>query len=173
MEKVDHSLKGIYQQYADRLYSYGLQICPDKGLVEDALHEVFLDIHRNMEAFSKAENPRNYLFASLRYKLYKMKKGRTGRIDLSQVNVPEIGTIEEKIIGEEQLRMQESLAREMISCLTDRQREILFLRFVERMSFQEISEHLSIERQSAQNLFGRAVGKLRRIFLSETVEKSR
>ena len=80
---------------------------------------------------------------------------------------------EEKIIGEEQLRMQESLAREMISCLTDRQREILFLRFVERMSFQEISEHLSIERQSAQNLFGRAVGKLRRIFLSETVEKSR
>ena len=84
MEKVDHSLKGIYQQYADRLYSYGLQICPDKGLVEDALHEVFLDIHRNMEAFSKAENPRNYLFASLRYKLYKMKKGRLRKWNMSK-----------------------------------------------------------------------------------------
>ena len=74
MEDVITVLNGIYSEYAGRLFSYGMQLCPDKRLVEDALQETFLDLGRHARAFSQARDKRGYLFASFRYKLLRMKK---------------------------------------------------------------------------------------------------
>jgi RNA polymerase sigma factor (sigma-70 family) len=171
MEDSSQELKRIYQEYASRLFTYGMNICPDKSLVEDAIHDLFLDLHNHPWTFAKASDKRKYLFASMRYKVYKLKKERLEDKGLDLTHTSQEETVENKLIFEEQLNYQKLLAREMLLTLTERQREILFLRFFEHLSFQEIADQLSIERQSAQNLFGRAIGKLRRVFLSELVKK--
>lgn len=174
MEDVITVLDGIYSEYAGRLFSYGMQLCPDKRLVEDALQETFLDLGRHARAFSQARDKRGYLFASFRYKLLRMKKEHPEYSSIDGpdgLDLPQEGTIEETFIGEEQRRLHESRLQEMYSELTPRHREVLFLRFSERMSFKEIADYLSIEPQSAQNLFGRALARLRKIYLEETTEK--
>ena len=174
MENTDHTLQRIYESYAERLYSYGMQLCQDKSLVQDALHEVFLDLYRQEDRFEEAADKRAYLFAAFRYKLLRMMKKKPSRCDFDEVAVPpSVGGAEEEMIGLEQARLNEALVREMFSSLTQRQREILFLRLSEHMSFQEIADALSIERQSAQNLFGRAVARMRKVFLEETVKDVR
>ena len=172
MDEVGSYLKGIYNTYAERLLSYGMVLCHDKGLVEDALHDTYLDLYRNRESFFNAKDPRKYLFAALRYKILRLMKERPVSYEYDKaVEVSEHLTAEETLIQKEQLRMQQTLTKEIIQGLTPRQREVLFLRLEERMSFQEIAEQLYIERQSAQNLFGRAIAKMRKMVLSESIDR--
>ena len=46
--------------------------------------------------------------------------------------------------------------------LTGRQKEIIYLRFVHEMSFEEISEIMEINIQSARNLLTRSMEKIRK-----------
>ncbi|WP_347022183.1 RNA polymerase sigma factor, partial [Bacteroides ovatus] len=53
--------------------------------------------------------------------------------------------------------------------LTGRQKEIIYLRFVHEMSFEEISEIMEINIQSARNLLTRSMEKLRKEVSSTTI----
>lgn len=166
-------LEGIYHDYATELYSYGISICGDKGIVEDAIHDVFIYIHNHMDTFSNAKDKKKYLFASLRNKIYRMSKGRKIHYYASDVKTDYEYSAEEKIIIAEQLSLDRDLVKEMFASLSMRQREIVYLRFIGMKSFSEISEQMSINRQSAQNLFQRAINKLRGVFLTETINIER
>ena len=50
----------------------------------------------------------------------------------------------------------------MLKGLTGRQKEIIYLRFIHEMSFDEISEIMEINIQSARNLLARSMEKLRK-----------
>ena len=50
----------------------------------------------------------------------------------------------------------------MLRGLTGRQKEIIYLRFIHEMSFDEISEIMEINIQSARNLLVRSMEKLRK-----------
>lgn len=163
-------LEIIYSEYAKELYAYGLSFCPDKQRVEDAIHDMFLDLFNHWPAFMASRNRKRYLFASLRHKIYHLTSKDRIEFDLPMERMSEPATIEDSIINEEKRQYDLSLAKEMVSNLNMHQREILYLRFVEKMSFDEIATIMSINRQSAQNLFQRAIGKLRRIFLTEKVK---
>lgn len=162
-------LKRLYDHYAKELYVYGMAICADKVLVEDAIQDVFLYIHLHDATFSHAADKKLYLLAALRNKIYRMSHGRQPRFEEMTVESEMEYSAEDRIIGEEQWRINQERVKEMLDSLSMRQREVLYLRFIETMSFKEISEHMSINRQSAQNLFQRAVKRLREVFLAETL----
>ena len=172
VENTKETLSDIYQEFSHRLFSYGLQICLDRSLVEDALQETFLDLHRHKPAFDKAADKRSYLFASLRYKILHLMKEKHGLYHIEHLEAAQEDTAEDIVIDKERVLLQTSMVKEMFTELSPRQREVLFLRFSEKMSFQEIADYMSIERQSAQNLFGRAVARLRKVFLEEAIEKN-
>jgi RNA polymerase sigma factor (sigma-70 family) len=163
-------LEILYGEYAKELYAYGLSFCPDKQRVEDAIHDLFLDLYNHQPALMASRDRKKYLFASFRHKIYHLAKKDRVEFDFPMEKMSEPATIEDSIINEEKRRYDVSLAKEMVSNLNMHQREILYLRFVEKLSFEEISTIMSINRQSAQNLFQRAIGKLRRIFLTEKVK---
>ena len=171
MDDIGTFLNGIFQEYASRLFSYGMQICPDKMLVEDAIQETFLDMYRHEDAFSKAKDKRCYIFSSLRYKILSMTEERYSNINLEGMNIPIEDELENMIIGKENESLRKLMVNELFSELSPHQREVLYLRFSEKMSFKEISEFLSIERQSAQNLFGRTIAKLRKVCLGKTIDE--
>ena len=50
----------------------------------------------------------------------------------------------------------------MLRGLTERQKEIIYFRFVNDMSFEEISEVMEVTIQSARNLLTRSLVKIRK-----------
>ena len=162
-------LKELYQKYSREIYSYGISICHDKDLVEDTVHEVFVDVFSHLNAFSKAEDEKRYLMSAVRHKLYHVRKKKQENLDIALMEIAHPDNADDRLLGAEQARADNALVREMLSSLSMRQKEILYLRLHDRLSFKDISAIMDINRQSAQNLFQRAVGKLRRIFVGEKV----
>lgn len=154
-------LQGIYNEYAKDLFRYGLSICQDKSIVEDAIQDLFLYLHNHYATFAKAEDTKKYLFASLRNRVFKAMKKKQVFFNIPPATASTVETAEEKMIIDERTRREKVMVKEMLSNLSPRQREVIYLRFSEQMSYKEIASFLSIEPQSAQNLFGRAIDKLR------------
>lgn len=154
-------LQSVYQEHAKDLFRYGLSICQDKNVVEDAIQDLFLYLHNHYSTFAKAEDPKRYLFVSLRNRIFKTMKKKPVFYAIPPTTASSVETADEKMIIDERTRHEKAMVMEMLSNLSPRQREVIYLRFSEQMSYKEIATLLSIEPQSAQNLFGRAIDKLR------------
>ena len=91
----------LYNQYVNILYRYGTKLSQNNGLVEGAIHEVFLDLYLKRKA--NKTNPLNlkfYLILSLKRNLIKKLKRNRKLVDENSANIlmfnPEY-SIEEKI----------------------------------------------------------------------------
>ena len=97
------------------------------------------------------------------------RKKKQDNLEIALTGIAHPDKADDRLLRAEQARADNALVREMLSSLSMRQKEILYLRLHDRLSFKDISAIMDINRQSAQNLFQRAVGKLRRIFVGEKV----
>lgn len=70
-------------------------------------------------------------------------------------------TIDEEVFSNEQQGLSEEV-HHIMRGLSGRQKEIIYLRFVHEMSFDEISEIMDIHVQSARNLLFRSIEKIRK-----------
>ena len=64
-----HSLEWIYSRYFRLLYNYGRKVSAESKSVEDAIHDVFVDLWRFRENLSPTTSVRFYLYRSLRRRL--------------------------------------------------------------------------------------------------------
>ncbi|MCQ2119648.1 MAG: sigma-70 family RNA polymerase sigma factor [Bacteroidales bacterium] len=160
-------LEDCFKRYSWDLYSYGLCLCRQTDIVDDAIHDVFVDIHANAAAFSRAYDKKRYLMASVRNKIYHRLNDRrvNQNVDISDIDIESPGQADDDIIGRETMLMDVEIVKEMVSSLNIRQREILYLRFNEGKSFKEISRIMRVQPQSAQNLFQRTLAKLKRLLV--------
>ncbi|MDR1718844.1 MAG: sigma-70 family RNA polymerase sigma factor [Dysgonamonadaceae bacterium] len=155
----------LYNTYAKDMYQYGMSLCADEFLVADAIHDLMLDFYRYKENFLNIRNNKAYLFSALRHKILFLLKKSAVYADINDVDIEylEYDTKNEHLKFEEKTD-REVLIREMLSHLNQRQKEVLFLRFHEGMTFNEISRIMNINPQSVQNLFQRTINKLRKVF---------
>ena len=73
------------------------------------------------------------------------------------------------IDGEEQHYVHQKL-QQVCKDLTQREREVLFLKYYEGMSYSEIEQILGLEYQTVRNYMYRAIERLRKIFEEEGVK---
>jgi RNA polymerase sigma factor (sigma-70 family) len=162
-------LKDLYITHIKALYAYGLSCYPHQDIVEDAIHDVLIDIYQHKEKLYKVRNLQLYLMAAVRYTIYsrvgkdrissKFERSRKWE-DLFERDVQDI-YIEQEEQEEKTDKMQ--IVNELLLQLTAHQREILHLRFLEGLSFNEIAELMQINRQSVQNQCQRAKKKLNKL----------
>jgi RNA polymerase sigma factor (sigma-70 family) len=155
----------IYNLYYQDLYGYGLKLCSRRDLVRDSIQALFVTIWERKEYLGEIRSVKAYLLASLRRKiLKKLREGRnTNRLipeEEEAVNSVQI-SVEESIIQNELEEYQLQALQEALECLPERQKEILFLKYYNGMSYDEIEEILSINYQSIRNHIYRALQKLR------------
>lgn len=70
-------------------------------------------------------------------------------------------TIDDQVFTNQEQQLSDEVHRFMRG-LSNRQREIIYLRFVHEMSFEEISVIMDIHVQSARNLLARSMDKIRK-----------
>lgn len=67
-------------------------------------------------------------------------------------------------INNEQEKQVQATVHTMMSVLTDRQREIIYYRYIKEMSIDEISKVTDMNNQSVSNSIQRALGRIRDLF---------
>ena len=162
----DEAYTYIYREYSQALYAYGMHFTSDKGLVEDCIQDVFIKIFQNRRHLQFTDNIKLYLFIALKNKLFNIfrKDIKYSQIDSLEPVFAAEYTIEDEIIENEREQFLNEKMIRMLEVLSPRQKEIIYYRFVEGLSYEEICQIMDMNYQSTQNLIQRSLKKLRTTF---------
>ena len=162
MSGNDDAYSWTYTTYVKGLYRYGLCFTSDTELVKDCIQDLFTYLYRNRVQLVLPDNIKVYLFTALKNNLIKKIHRETLTEDLIE-DVPfalEL-TVEDQFIRQEQYKDERRQVERILSLLTSRQREIIYYRFIQEMSMDEICTLMNLNYQSAQNLIQRSLKKIR------------
>lgn len=162
--KEDEStFSSIYELYADQLLSYGIGLGFDRETLKDAIQDVFCKLYMNRNSIKNIVNLKYYLFRSLKNRLLDIQKSRNvSQNSLTRQNdFPiQLSVLDELIREEDRLLIQDKIER-MLSLLTGRQREAVYLRFTQEMEYDEIGKLLDMTPKAARKLIFRAMERMR------------
>ncbi len=155
------ALGKIFQAYYKELYFYGLKIISVPELVKDVIQEVFVRLWENKNNLGHITKVKSYLLVALRNELvHASKKNRISEFDDLLAERFTI-TIEDFLISEEDSKQLNERLVVSLNKLSERQREVIVLRFYHNLSFEDLSEVLDMNIQSVRNLLFRALEKVR------------
>ena len=98
-----HAYHKLYDRYADVLFSFGIQYTNDEALVQDAIHDVFVELYRYRKTIADEVIIKSYLFRSLQNDIFKKLKSQTKivRLDAVSEGAYKTGSTEEELIHDE------------------------------------------------------------------------
>lgn len=167
MKNKQSLYKWLYETYENDLFSYGIAFGISKELLEDAIHDVFLHLYEREHKLWESQNMKFYLLNCLKNRIQTIKKKEMNTEFLEEGSDNYSSLIEVngfELIDEEKERaaMQKQL-KKMLDSLTDRQREAVYLRYTQGLSYEEIGKLMGIQPKAAQKLVYRAIEQMRKI----------
>ena len=165
MKTVDN-IASIYNLYVDDMYTYALYMGFDKETIMDAIHDVFCKLSADNHDLEVVANIKFYLFRSLKNRLLDIYKTTKRYIELTDSALPGLPfdmnvSIEDAFIGKEDQQLMENQIKEMLNSLTERQREVVYLRYVQEYDYEQISVLLDISVHGCRKLLSKAMKSLR------------
>lgn len=156
--------KILYEKYLDQMYSYGMAFGVEENTLYDLIHDVFLHLYEHQNEMGEGKYEKYYLFRCLKNRILYHKKQEVNIETLEDINnIPFVivtsglDIIEEK---EERIEMTRQI-NDMMKCLTDRQREALYLRFMQELEYDEIAVILGLTLKGTRKLIYRAIERIR------------
>jgi len=165
-----NAFQKLYEMHFKDLLKYGKYLCSQDAVVEDAIHDVFVSLYNYRKKLAENVNIKHYLFSCLRRQLLKSNKNK---LFISTDNPAEFDQVTDQVDCKEISIMNSESDREILLALkkeveqlTEHQREVIYLRFVQDLSYEEIAKVMGISVNSSRTLLYRAI-KLLRSKLSE------
>ena len=149
------SMEEIVRRFTGPALAVGRQILSDPGLAEDAVQEAFLRVVRNRRQYDPARPFSHWFYTILRNVCRDMLRRRTRQRDLIQQAATRAET--SRTPPADDLHG----VTEMLGPLPDGERNVLFLRVVSDMRFDEIAIALGISREAAKKRAQRGLRRLR------------
>ena len=148
-----------YFALADTFYRVAWYILEDAAEAEDAVQELFLKLWDRRDVLDGIRSPKGYGITLLRNLcLDRIRRSRKMETPAS-LPEPEMPGGQDESIDEKE-RLAKVLAA--IKSLPDRQREVLTLRTLDGLSYEEISERTGISYLTLRVLLSQARNKLRK-----------
>jgi len=152
-------------QYYHVLYNYGAQFSTDPEFTRDCIQEMMLELWERRAQLSDVLSVKAYLLKSLRHRIGResMRLKRLSTVEeLAFLSGDAVERpIESVIIEQEQEQGQIQQLKQLISELTLRQQEIIYLRFYQQLDYDDIAAIMGLTRQSVANLLHRTLRILR------------
>ena len=171
-KQVNKLFEECYAEYRIKLFNYCLaRLSGSREEADDCVQETFTLFYKKLKSGEAFENPRAFLYrtADNFVKRQKEKKAK----DLKR-NVP----IDEVEVGAETEFFQrldeidfEAFAEELISCLNEKEKEIYSLRYIEKMSVEDMAEKSGISRPAMSMKLMRLRNKIKEIVYNTDFEK--
>lgn len=159
------ALQALYNHHIGALYKYGMVLCHEEDRVKDCIHDMFLAFWNNRAGMTVPSSGKAYLMVSLRRRIFDKGPKRipvTSPLEEADMDDQSIADPEAQwIVAEEEAEKQEKLERAMAR-ISDRQREIIHMKYFQQMEYEDIARVMDLNYQSARNLVTRALAALRR-----------
>lgn len=158
----DTAFESIYHRYADKLFSYGSGFGFEKEVLEDAIQDIFYQLYTRRKDLN-IRDLKFYLLRALKNHLLNHLRLTPSTTDIfsSEFHFSSKSTVLDELIKEEERQKIQAKIDEFLACLTDRQREAVYLRFIEELSCEEIADLMQMSPASVRNLISRAMRKIR------------
>lgn len=153
----------LSKNHYQSLLNYGRRFSDDREFVLDCIQEMFLHMWERRERLSETDHVKSYLLKSLRHRIIKegirMKRFQNpeGVEFGNESDLPiEDGIVDSELQKELMVKLNSTL-----SCLSKRQEEIIYLRFYQNLSNDQISKVMGLNKVSVANLLYRTLKELR------------
>jgi RNA polymerase sigma factor (sigma-70 family) len=179
LQRLQHSdedaLALLMGKYYTDLYNYACSFTKDEDLVKDCIQEVFISLWQRRENAVAILSPKYYLLRAVKNKILKSAH-RNGLFTetvflekeydfFHEFSIERI-TIEKQLSEEKATRL-----KRIISGLSKRQQEIIYLKYYQRLGHGQIAELMNIGTQSVYNLLHETIQKLKLVWHSEFISR--
>jgi RNA polymerase sigma factor (sigma-70 family) len=167
----ERAYESMYKAHAKALHRYGSRFELDDAQVSDCLHDLFVDIwQKKTQLTPQISSIRYYLIIALRRRITRVmaQQKKTILSDMfteEHLNFDFEPAHDMRLIENEHITEQHIQLNNALNQLPPRQREALYLRFYQDLSYQEVASILNVEQQSAYNIIFRGVEALRKLMM--------
>ncbi|WP_224996269.1 RNA polymerase sigma factor [Cesiribacter sp. SM1] len=156
----------LYNTYFNLLYNYASKFTSDKDLIKDCIHDLFIRLWERRDTTKEVTSPKFYLLKAMRHSIFNALAEKKKLVhdeehlaeDRFEFVLPHESLLISRQISKEQ---QEHIVR-ALNTLTDRQKEVIFLRFYNNLSYEEIAAVMDLHVDSCYNLVSKALGLLKK-----------
>ncbi|MDQ6478250.1 sigma-70 family RNA polymerase sigma factor [Dyadobacter sp. LHD-138] len=158
----------LSQVHYRALYNYATKFSSDSEFIRDCIQELFLDLWERRSFLSETAFVKSYLLKALRHRLIKesvrlkrFKEPKELSFDAEEADL----SVESIIIENEHLKHQIKRLNQIVSHLSKRQQEIIYLRFYQNLENEDIAHVMNLGRQSVANLLYRTIKEMKEIWM--------
>jgi RNA polymerase sigma factor (sigma-70 family) len=153
----------LFRKYYSPLFLYGSKIMQDQNALEDCIQELFMELWKSRSQV-EVKSVKAYLFKSLKYKIYRQLSQRkiTSEAFLKEDMVFELSHDTFMINREDETERAKQLIR-AFDKLSNRQKEVIYLKYYLGLSYEEVSEIMEINYQVARNLLYLALRSMKKM----------
>ena len=155
------SYQQFYIDYYKKIYNYGKKFTINAALIEDSIQEVFLDLWVKREKLLEVKSIDSYLFSSFRYILLRKIKADKKIVSSEEFQTEPLFSIDYVLASQETTQELQIKLRRALKSLTPHQREAIFLRFYQNLSYEEVAEVLNISVKATYKIMARSLAALK------------
>lgn len=165
VQEGDMQFIALYKFYYQDLYAYGVSLGFNTEDVKDAIQEVYLKLYFNERLCIDEKKIKFCLLRSVRNQLidWERTKKDTSSIEEEERSFKLSVSVEESFISDEEDLLLKKRVNRILDLLTDHQREIVYLHFIEEMPYEEIAVMLDMKIQTVRGQVFKAMEKLRKL----------
>lgn len=165
VQEGDMQFIALYKFYYQDLYAYGVSLGFNTEDMKDAIQEVYLKLYFNERLCIDEKKIKFYLLRSVRNQLidWERTKKDTSSIEEEERSFKLSVSVEESFISDEEDLLLKKRVNRILDLLTDHQREIVYLHFIEEMPYEEIAVMLDMKIQTVRGQVFKAMEKLRKL----------
>ena len=174
-KRADALLQECYDQYRIRLFNYCLsRLNGSREAADDCVQETFIVYYNKLLDGEEFENPRAFLYrtADNFVKRQKQKDAVELKRSIPLDEAADVGVTDE-YLSRLDLIDYEECAKILLNLLTDEEKQIYDLRYIQRIGVEDISEQLGISRPAASMRLMRLRNKIKDMVYSFDIEKER
>ncbi|MDQ6481846.1 sigma-70 family RNA polymerase sigma factor [Dyadobacter sp. LHD-138] len=152
------SFEFVYNQYYADLVSYAGRFGNDPNFTDECIQDLFVKIWQNRAGLGYPDSIKFYLFKALKHIVYNKKN-----VSSKEVHIGLLADFSDFDISSQETT-EHALAEEvsrLLTSLTDRQREAIYLFYYQDFGYKEIAEILHINVSGAYKLIYRALDVLK------------
>lgn len=155
----------LYKEYKSTMYNFAMAILKDSYMAEDAVHNAFLKVIKNLDKINKVKcnETRNFLVILVRNSsidIYNQNKKIVPIDELDETDTIDLPDLIEK-------RLERERVFEIISNMDEKYSDILMLKFFYNCSNEEVSQQLNINPEHVSIRLFRAKAKIKKLIMEE------
>ena len=158
------ALERIYSTYISSLLKYGRKFSRNDQVIEDCIQDLFIELWKNREGLGMTDSIQRYLLVALRRKVIRQmdkSKKRVSDTEPTELDFEVVIAVDQKLIALELSEERAAQVKAAMENLSKRQKEVIYLKYVSGLDYEDIGEIMDLNYQSVRNLVSNALKKLK------------